>query len=187
VHGKHLTVPPSCSSKYWRWSSGTLLLREPITRPHRLRLPPSPASGYASGAASGSASAACAGGGAAAGVAACCWSCWHGWEGLGGVKRGRNLGALASCWGPPRPPEGLKCTLTLKLQNFWLHWVVDRTIWYRQRATFGYTGCSATPCRASLCLTQNGRNTTPKRRVAVNRNTDYSVYACLYTCLIICL
>jgi len=40
-------------------------------RPHRLRLPPSPASGSASGAACDSASAACAGGGAAAGVAAC--------------------------------------------------------------------------------------------------------------------
>jgi hypothetical protein len=60
VHGKHFKAPPFPSSKYCLCSLGTLLLREPITHPHRLRLPPSPAFGYASGASSGSASAACA-------------------------------------------------------------------------------------------------------------------------------
>ena len=90
-------------------------------RPHRLRLPPSPASGSASGAACDSASAACAGGGAAAGIAACgqvaemllgellqlvLLELLHGWEGHGGVERKRNLGALTSCKrgrGPPWP------------------------------------------------------------------------------------
>ena len=48
VHGKHFKAPPFPSSKYCLCSLGTLLLREPITHPHRLRLPPSPTSGDAS-------------------------------------------------------------------------------------------------------------------------------------------
>jgi hypothetical protein len=47
----------------------------------------------------------------------CCWSCWHGWEGHGGVERGRGSGILRvtlvcrQCWGSSRPLEDMECAL----------------------------------------------------------------------------
>jgi len=92
---------------------------------------------------------------------------------VGGARRSRGVGVLTLvcrwCWGSSQSPEDTECTIT--------HFIIKHNIlapqknWVRHSATFGYTGCSVTSCRVSLCRTQNGQNATQWQRVAVNQNT----------------
>ena len=83
---------------------------------------------------------------------------WRGREGQGLGSFESDLG-LSTMLGILSAPEDTECALTHSqiITNFWLYRVVDK-FGCRHLATFGYTGYSATPCRASLCRTQNGQN-----------------------------
>ena len=107
------------------------------------------------------------------GLLACVGGAWSGHEGQGLGSFGSDLG-LSTMLGVLSAPRGHGvCIDSFTNQNI----IVLATQGTRQitgclhLATIGYIGCSATPCRASLCHTQYGPNAIKWRHVAVNQNT----------------